>query len=104
MEEASPLEAAGRRSPLPGVLASQGAVAALFLALGFNYGTWSSRLPALKSALGLSTSQVSVVLLSAALGAVFSFPVTAAALRRLGSRGASLLSGSLLPVALLALG
>ena len=83
---------------------SQLAVAALFLALGFNYGTWTSRLPAIKTGLGLSTSQVSLVLLLAALGAVFSFPVTAAALHRLGSRGASLLGGVLLPCALLGLG
>ncbi len=95
--------------PLPAAAAggarrSQLAVAALFLALGFNYGTWTARLPALKAGLGLSTSQLSVVLLSAALGAVFSFPVTAAALHRLGSRGASLLSGALLPLALLGIG
>jgi MFS family permease len=83
---------------------SQLAVAALFLALGFNYGTWTSRLPAIKSGLGLSTSQVSLVLLFAALGAVFSFPVTAAALHKLGSRGASLVAGVLLPCALLGLG
>jgi MFS family permease len=89
---------------LPGARRSRLAVAALFLALGFNYGTWTSRLPAIKGGLGLSTSQFSVVLLFAALGAVFSFPVTAAALHRLGSRGASLLAGALLPVALLALG
>ena len=75
---------------------SQLAVASLFGALGFSYGTWTSRLPAIKGNLGLSTSQVSVVLLFAALGAIFSFPVTAAALHRLGSRGASLLAGGLL--------
>ena len=51
-----------------------------------------------------STSQVSVVLLCAAMGAIFSFPVTAAALHRFGSRGASLLSGVLLSVGLIALG
>src|SRR5438067_6868830 len=77
---------------------SQAAVASLFGALGFSYGTWTSRLPAIKANLGLSTAQVSMILLSAALGAVFSFPVTAAALHRLGSRGASVLSGSLLAV------
>ncbi len=92
------------RGRMPSARASQLAVAALFLALGFNYGTWTSRLPAIKSGLGLSTSQVSLVLLFAALGAVFSFPVTAAALHKLGSRGASLLSGALLPCALLGLG
>jgi MFS family permease len=83
---------------------SQLAVASLFGALGFSYGTWTSRLPAIKANLGLSTSQVSVVLLFAALGAIFSFPVTAAALHKLGSRGASLLSGVLLAVGLVAFG
>jgi len=83
---------------------SQAAVASLFFALGFSYGTWTSRLPAIKAGLGLSTAQVSMILLSAALGAVFSFPVTAAALHRLGSRGASVLSGSLLAVALVGFG
>ncbi len=83
---------------------SQLAVASLFGALGFSYGTWTSRLPAIQANLGLSTSQVSVVLLFAALGAIFSFPVTAAALHKLGSRGASLLSGVLLAVGLVVLG
>ena len=83
---------------------SQLAAASLFGALGFGYGTWTSRLPAIKANLGLSTSQVSVVLLFAAIGAIFSFPVTAAALHRLGSRGASLLSGGLLALGLVGLG
>ena len=83
---------------------SQLAVASLFGALGFSYGTWTSRLPAIKATLGLSTSQVSVVLLFAALGSIFSFPVTAAALHKLGSRGASLLSGGLLAPGLVAFG
>jgi hypothetical protein len=83
---------------------SQLAVASLFGALGFSYGTWTSRLPAIKANLGLSTSQVSVVLLFAALGAIFSFPVTAAALHKIGSRGASLLSGALLALGLVVFG
>ncbi len=83
---------------------SQLAVASLFGALGFSYGTWTSRLPAIKGNLGLSTSQVSVVLLFAALGAIFSFPVTAAALHKLGSRGASLVSGTLLAMGLVIFG
>ena len=83
---------------------SQLAVASLFVALGLGYGTWTSRLPAIQANLGLSTSQVSVVLLFAAIGSIFSFPVTAAALHKLGSRGASLLSGTLLAVSLVAFG
>ena len=83
---------------------SQWAVAWLFMALGFSYGTWTSRLPAIKANLGLSTSQVSAVLLCAALGAIFSFPVTAAALLRFGSRGTCLLSGALLALGLFVFG
>ena len=89
---------------VPSVRSSQLAVASLFGALGFGYGTWTSRLPAIKATLGLSTSQVSLVLLSAAIGSILSFPVTAAALHKLGSRGASLLSGGLLAVGLVTLG
>jgi len=92
------------RVDAPSVLRSQLAVASLFAALGFSYGTWTSRLPAIKASLGLSTSQVSVLFLCAALGSIFSFPVTAAALHKLGSRGASLLSGGLLAIALVGFG
>jgi len=92
------------RVAIPSIRRSQLAVASLFGALGFGYGTWTSRLPAIKANLGLSTSQVSVVLLSAALGAIFSFPVTAAALHKLGSRGASLLAGCLLAADLVLFG
>ena len=83
---------------------SQLAVASLFGALGFSYGTWTARLPAIKTNLGLSTAQVSMVLLFAAIGAIFSFPVTAAALHKLGSRGASLFSGGLLAAGLVTFG
>ena len=97
-------DADAARAGAPSTRRSQLAVASLFGALGFSYGTWTSRLPAIKANLGLSTSQVSVVLLFAALGAIFSFPVTAAALHRLGSRGASLLAGVLLAAGLVAFG
>ena len=100
----SAFEADAARAGAAATRRSQLAVASLFGALGFSYGTWTSRLPAIKANLGLSTSQVSVVLLFAALGAIFSFPVTAAALHKLGSRGASLLSGLLLAVGLAAFG
>ena len=104
MTESSAFEADAARVAATSTRRSQLAVASLFGALGFSYGTWTSRLPAIKANLGLSTSQVSVVLLFAALGAIFSFPVTAAALHKLGSRGASLLSGVLLAFGLVVLG
>jgi MFS family permease len=104
MTGSSAFDSDAARAGAVSVRRSQLAVASLFGALGFSYGTWTSRLPAIKANLGLSTSQVSVVLLCAALGAVFSFPVTAAALHKLGSRGASLLSGGLLGVGPVAFG
>ena len=104
MTESSVLDTDTARAGAPSTRRSQLAVASLFGALGFSYGTWTSRLPAIKANLGLSTSQVSVVLLFAALGAIFSFPVTAAALHKLGSRGASLLSGVLLAFGLVVFG
>ncbi|WP_198314640.1 MFS transporter [Chitinibacter sp. GC72] len=82
---------------------TQLAVATLFLVLGFNFGTWASRIPALKVQLGLSTAEVGFLLLASGLGAVFSFPVTATILHRLGSKAACLISGALLPVVLIGL-
>ncbi len=104
MTGTSAIEADAARITAASTRRSQLAVASLFGALGFSYGTWTSRLPAIKGNLGLSTSQVSVVLLFAALGAIFSFPVTAAALHKLGSRGASLVSGVLLALGLVVFG
>ncbi|TJZ74033.1 MFS transporter [Chitiniphilus eburneus] len=80
------------------------AVATLFFVLGFNYGTWAARLPALKDKFGLDPSQVGFLLLASGLGAVFSFPVTAGVLRRLGARKACWIASALLPALLLALG
>jgi MFS family permease len=104
MTGSSAFEADAARVDAAATRRSQLAVASLFGALGFSYGTWTSRLPAIKANLGLSNSQVSVVLLFAALGAIFSFPVTAAALHKLGSRGASLLAAVLLAVGLVGFG
>jgi MFS family permease len=79
------------------------AVAALFFALGFNYGSWASRLPAIKSQLNLDPAQVGFLLLAAGLGAVFSFPVTTAVLQRFGSKKVCLGAGLALPLVLPAL-
>ena len=82
---------------------SQLAVASLFLVLGFNFGTWASRIPALKAQLDLSAAEVGVLLLASGLGAVFSFPVTATLLHKIGARRLCLLAGGLLPLVLMAL-
>ncbi|QLG89809.1 MFS transporter [Chitinibacter bivalviorum] len=82
---------------------TQLAVATLFLVLGFNFGTWASRIPALKFQLHLSTAEVGFLLLASGLGAVFSFPITASILQKFGSITACLVSGALIPLVLVAL-
>ena len=82
---------------------TQLAIAALFLFLGFQYATWVSRLPALKTHLHLSEAQVGLLLMAGGLGAVLSFPLVPLVMGRLGSRLLSLLSASVLGLILPAL-
>ncbi len=88
---------------LPSLRRTQLAIATLFLVLGFNFGTWASRIPALKQQLDLSTAEVGFLLLASGVGAVFSFPVTATVLHKFGSKMACLIAGGLLPLVLIGL-
>ncbi|QMU72462.1 MFS transporter [Streptacidiphilus sp. P02-A3a] len=80
---------------------AQLAIAALFWALGFQYGTWASRLPTIKARLDLSTAEVGLLLMACGAGAAASFPLVAVLTKRLGSRRLACLSavclGLLLP-------
>ncbi|MER6530165.1 MFS transporter [Streptomyces sp. NPDC001508] len=78
------------------------AIAALFCFLGFQYATWAARLPTLKSGLGLSETELGLLLMACGAGAAASFPLVALLMRRLGSRRLALASALLL-TALLAL-
>ncbi|MDQ0771818.1 putative MFS family arabinose efflux permease [Streptomyces aurantiacus] len=82
---------------------AQLAIAALFCFLGFQYATWASRLPALKSRLGLSETEVGLLLMACGAGAAASFPLVAYLMKRLGSRSLSLVSALCLVVILLGL-
>ncbi|WP_176216847.1 MFS transporter [Andreprevotia lacus] len=88
----------------PSSATSRYAVAALFLLLGVNYGSWAARMPALKTMLGLSNADISYLLLASGLGSVFSFPITATLLHKLGPRRLCWLASALLPLLLIALG
>lgn len=85
---------------------AQVAIAALFCFLGFQYGTWVSRLPALKARLDLSEAELGLLLMVCGAGAAASFPLVATLMRRLGSRGLSFVSalglGLVLPALALA--
>ncbi|MEU6770406.1 MFS transporter [Streptomyces sp. NPDC046759] len=78
-------------------------VAALFCFLGFQYGTWVSRLPALKTRLDLGAGEVGLLLMVCGAGAAASFPLVAVLMRRLGSRRLSLASALCLVAVLAAL-
>ncbi|MEU6596667.1 MFS transporter [Streptomyces flaveolus] len=78
-------------------------IAALFCFLGFQYGTWVSRLPALKSRLDLGAGEVGLLLMACGAGAAASFPLVAVLMRRFGSRLLSLASAAALIAVLAAL-
>ncbi|GAA1155613.1 MFS family permease [Kitasatospora gansuensis] len=82
---------------------AQLAIAALFFFLGFQYATWVSRLPALKTELDLTEAQLGLLLMAGGVGAAASYPLVAPAMRRLGSRRLSLLAALALAVILLVL-
>jgi MFS family permease len=93
--------------PGPATLSFQRAkwsIAALFCFLGFQYGTWVSRIPALKSRLDLGAGEVGLLLMACGAGAAASFPLVAVLTRRIGSRRLSLLSALGLVAVLAALG
>ncbi|MEV5144899.1 MFS transporter [Streptomyces sp. NPDC052727] len=78
-------------------------IAALFCFLGLQYGTWVSRLPALKTRLDLGAGEVGLLLMACGAGAAASFPLVAVLMRRLGSRLLSLASAAALIAVLAAL-
>ncbi|OIK27374.1 MFS transporter [Streptomyces malaysiense] len=89
--------------PTPSFSRAKWSIAALFCFLGFQYGTWVSRLPALKTRLDLGTGEVGLLLMACGAGAAAAFPLVAVLMRRLGSRTLSLASALALIVVLAAL-
>ncbi|WP_405784208.1 MFS transporter [Streptomyces sp. NBC_00859] len=82
---------------------AQVAIAALFCFLGFQYGTWASRLPTLKAQLHLTEAQLGLLLMACGAGAAVSFPLVTVLMKRLGSRRLASLSALCLGLLLLAL-
>ncbi|WP_280682557.1 MFS transporter [Kitasatospora sp. MAA19] len=82
---------------------SQLAIAALFFLLGFQYATWVSRIPALKTGLDLGEAQIGLLLMTCGVGAAVSFPLVAVLMRRFGSRLLAVVSALALGGVLLAL-
>ena len=60
----------------------------LFWLLGFNVGTWASRLISIKENMLISDAYLGFFLLAASLGGVIAFPITIATIKYLGVRKA----------------
>jgi MFS family permease len=75
-----------RRDLLP----ARAATSALFFVNGFGIGTWAAQLPRFKAELGLSDGQLSLGLLTFALGAVALMPVMGWAITHIGSKATTL--------------
>ena len=81
-------------------LAARAPVTIVFGVLGLSSGTWAARIPAIKTALGLSPGVLGLTLLGPALGSVLAMPVAGAILatvppRRVVQCGLLFLAGML---------
>ncbi|TWI57634.1 fucose permease [Pseudomonas duriflava] len=62
-------------------------VVAIFFANGFGVGAWAVSIPGIKTALGLTAGQLSIALLSVAVGAVLLMPLVGPLVPRFGGTG-----------------
>ncbi len=76
------------------------AIAALFCFLGFQYATWISRLPTLKTRFELSDGRIGLLLMASGIGAAASFPLVASMMKRYGSRTLATVSALVLGLVL----
>ncbi|MFW6690948.1 MFS transporter [Streptomyces sp. MAR4 CNX-425] len=65
---------------------AQVAIAALFCFLGFQYVTWVSRLPLVKDELGLTETELGLLLMACGAGAAASFPLVAHLMKAMGAK------------------
>ena len=61
------------------------AVFAVFAANGFGFGSWASRIPAVRDGLGFSEAEMGLLLLTSAIGSVLALPLSGLVTARLGA-------------------
>jgi MFS family permease len=67
-------------------------ILAIFFLHGAVFATWASRIPAVKSQIGLSAAQLGLALLGVAAGSLISMPIAGYLIGRHGSRAATAIS------------
>jgi MFS family permease len=65
---------------------ARGAVAAVFFINGFVFGSWASRIPAVRDHVGLSDGELGLALACGAIGSIIAMPVAGGSAARVGSR------------------
>jgi MFS family permease len=75
---------------------ARGAVAAIFLLNGFVFGSWASRIPAVRDHVGLSDGELGLALACGAIGSIVAMPFAGARAARIGSRRATRVAFALL--------
>jgi MFS family permease len=75
-----------------------------FAGAGFGFASWASRIPQVKTHLGLDPSQLGAVLLSLAAGSVISLPLAGPVVARFGSRRTVRVAAALGGVGLMVVG
>ena len=78
---------------------ARAAVAAVFLLNGFVYGSWASRIPAVRDHVGLSDGELGIALACGAIGSIVAMPYAGGRAARIGSRRATRVALGLLCLA-----
>ena len=69
------------------------AVPIIFIVVGFTFGTWLSRIPAIRDHLGATPTQMSLYVLCLAAGSVVALIISGSVIHRFGARRVLLMSG-----------
>ena len=79
------------------------AIGSFFFLSGLTFASWASRIPDIKSKLGLSEAQLGMVLFALPVGQMIGLPLSTVLIRRFGSKAVQTWAGLFYPVMLLPL-
>ena len=84
-------------------LTARNAVYVAFLGSGFSFASWASRIPQIRDALAASPSQLGLILLSVAAGAIIAMPLAGIVVNRIGAARCTAIMAVLLCIGLVVL-
>jgi MFS family permease len=84
-------------------LTARNAVYVAFLGSGFSFASWASRIPQIRDALSASPSQLGLILLAVAAGAIIAMPLAGIVVNRIGAARCTAIMAGVLSVGLVVL-